>query len=466
MQHASHQHLVHLDNGQVEGHIVEQQHFAADGQGRFDAKDLFYQGCQNHRLAVQSQHPVLHFGKVQNGIDQPEHTPGAGAGDLQDFHRLGFQFQPFAPIIQHIQRRQDRGQRVAQIVDDGVHELVTHLFGLLAPGDVLFGGNKVRDLSMLISHRGDGLFLHIQPAVFAQVEGFALPDFPSQDGSPHVFEKFQVVHARIQQAWVFANHLRGVETGDFCESRVDRDDLAVYVGDHDARGSRFQGGALQAQALFGGFAFADVANRRQDQDAIGGLHGAEADLGLELAAILALGENFCAFAHWARIGIIQIILSQPGMPLEALRNQVLYRHTQKFCGGVAKQGRALGVGQYDLAELVHQKDGIRHNVDNAAEALLAQLERGDILQQDHFAVRDAALGAQQVDIELDIAQLPAGVAEFQLAGLVAAHLLQDIGPLRKDFAGGDGLETLHSLAQARNLAFGQAEDFAGGWIEV
>src|ERR1041385_6104135 len=99
--------------------------------------------------------------------------------------------------------------------------------------------------------------------------------------------------------------------------------LDVPLEGADARDLLCQHHALfvLAKFLLGEFAFGDVDDRREHEDAFGGAYGIEADFNWHFAAVLALAEQIAARAHRARLRALEEAAAQSGV-----RAAVTFRH--------------------------------------------------------------------------------------------------------------------------------------------
>ncbi|EKE16699.1 MAG: hypothetical protein ACD_10C00845G0003 [uncultured bacterium] len=92
----------------------------------------------------------------------------------------------------------------------------------------------IDDLAGFIFDRVDAEPLGNDFACFAPVPELAFPESPAQQGVPHCCVEVFILPAGGENSRILANHLIFRVAGNLAESPVDRDDLVLPVGDHDA----------------------------------------------------------------------------------------------------------------------------------------------------------------------------------------------------------------------------------------
>src|SRR5205823_4144642 len=99
--------------------------------------------------------------------------------------------------------------------------------------------------------------------------------------------------------------------------------------------------------FLGGLAVRRIAHAGRDEQIAIGAHWTQTDLDWELSAILALGEQVEARAHWPRVRISLIPGAMCPVPAaESLGQQHFDRLTEELLTRVAKEH--LGLSIYDL----------------------------------------------------------------------------------------------------------------------
>ncbi len=127
-------------------------------------------------------------------------------------------------------------------------------------------------------------------------------------------------------------------------------------------------GVAGGAAALGGDAVADVADALDDAQAVAGLQGAEADLDGELAAVHKAAEGVGAGAGLLAAGQAVVAEHRVGGEVGGrLAEEAVGAEAGQFGGVVAEQLGGLGVGQEDLAVLVHDEQGVGGGLEQAAE---------------------------------------------------------------------------------------------------
>jgi len=130
--------------------------------------------------------------------------------------------------------------------------------------DILLDRDVVADPAGLVAQRGDGLIFVVPGTILALVDHVATPGPAAGYGLPQVLiESAVVVAGTHQRAGVAPDRFLRRVAGQGAERRVDPDDAALGVGDHDAVRGRFQGRALQAHAPLVAALRGDLAHHPQ-----------------------------------------------------------------------------------------------------------------------------------------------------------------------------------------------------------
>src|SRR5581483_12375145 len=104
------------------------------------------------------------------------------------------------------------------------------------------------------------------------------------------------------------------------------------------------------ELLIGPLAIGDVTDGGRDEKTVGRLEGAEGDLGGELAAVAAAGEQLEAGAHRTDLGGGGVRLTSRGVRVpDGLGEKDLDRLADEFVAVVAEQALRLAVDQTDPA---------------------------------------------------------------------------------------------------------------------
>ena len=129
--------------------------------------------------------------------------------------------------------------------------------------------------------------------------------------------------------------------------RVEDNHLAFAIDDDDRVGCCFE----ETSKLFLNFLpCSGVSDDADDQSTPLGLQRAQADLDVELTAVLAAPGEFSALPHGTGVGLAKIVVAVPSMVLaEPLGNQSLDRHAEQFLSAVTEQALGKLVDDDDVA---------------------------------------------------------------------------------------------------------------------
>lgn len=154
---------------------------------------------------------------------------------------------------------------------------------------------------------------------------------------------------------------------------VDQLDGAAVVHDDDGVRCGLQQGT---ETCFRRLTFADVAHGGGDEESVGRLQRADADLDRELGPVPAQSVQFEVRAHGADllvVGVAQAVARMLGA--ETLRHQDLDGAPEQFSAGIAEQGFRLGVDQTDHPGVVHDHHRVGGRLQQCAEGLLGHGDR-------------------------------------------------------------------------------------------
>jgi hypothetical protein len=224
--------------------------------------------------------------------------------------------------------------------------------------------------------------------------------------------------------------------------RVDQDHPPLVVDDDHRVGRRLEQVAELRLHLL---AVGDVADRGGDQRRLLGLHRREADLGRELAAVLAAAEELEPSRHRPRLRLAEVPGPAPRVHgAELLRHQDLDRLAQQLVAPVAEQLLGLMVDEVDDAVGVDDDHRVRGRFEEAAKpglqrALLAQpLELGDVLLVGHHEARVALRPGHDAHRHVDVDEraVLAAAHGFEHDAAPAQRLVEH-GARLGDAVGGD-----------------------------
>ena len=416
------------------------------GLGAFDRGDIFLQGD------VMGDHAGLVGHRGDDGplnIDcavfplvgelATPHLAARNRGPHVDIDRRGGEprlqhagilpedlLEPIARVRQ--ESRVDVLERAVEVSDgDGERRLLDRAGELaqfrLRPfpfRDVFLERDEVRGPPARIGDRGDDGQLGEHLPVFLAVDELAAPDPALGNGAPEVGVHLRRGQARLQEAWIFPDHLRLGVAGEFGEARVHIFDGAREVGDHDGGRALLDREGELAQLGFGALGLGDVAPDRRDavaplqQEAFGAhAHIAPAAIAAEVAGFKG-GPALCEDAS--------DVAANFGGGMFGL--DVAEAKCGEFFAGVAE---ALVCGAVELQEFpgrhFEERDGVRRLADNIGEDFLAGLEGilGGLARGDVEPIADQFRGAPlrvARDPHLVVHPTPGtvGVAEAVFAG--------------------------------------------------
>jgi hypothetical protein len=129
--------------------------------------------------------------------------------------------------------------------------------------------------------------------------------------------------------------------------RVEDDHPAFAIDDDDRVGCGFE---ETAELLLNFLPCSGVPDDADNQSTPLGLQRAQADLDVELTAVLAAPGEFSAFPHGTGVGLAKIVVAVHGMVLaEPLGNQSLDLHAEQLLTGVTEQALGKLVDNDDVA---------------------------------------------------------------------------------------------------------------------
>ena len=143
---------------------------------------------------------------------------------------------------------------VERVLEEQAEEIVARLkpLGDLPElGHVLLHRDEVGDRPGVVGDRGHRLLLGVETAVLAAVDQASTPATSRPDGRPQLAVHTGLLHARLQDARGVPDGFRRREAGQASEGRVDGENDAVPVGDHDRVGRGVHRHDLKLQQIVG-----------------------------------------------------------------------------------------------------------------------------------------------------------------------------------------------------------------------
>ena len=203
------------------------------GLGPHDQKFIACLPTQGIRLSQATFQPGRHYLEYLIA-----HRVPMAIVDKFEIVEIEAENREFAPVLmgevqgllQTLPPQQTVGQPRQRVV---IGEELDLLLSLLELGNIGEQAHVAQQLAVLIHDTGYRQPLGINFAILATIPDFALPAAFGLQAGPEVLIKPLGLHLGVQQPHVPAQGLLGGVAGDGGKGRVDQDDVAVRIGDHD-----------------------------------------------------------------------------------------------------------------------------------------------------------------------------------------------------------------------------------------